>query len=163
MDEKNAETLFQSGKWVWIFQFRYVPTRLWGFSGHFQTVFHSIVGRVRCPWPLGERVFLGLEDGSTLTYDLYQPINEPNGAQSLIARQWFDKSFNFSARFAFARHRWCQRGDMSWHRELVGNGVHPDDRPSGAVSRVPRGCAESHRGSSERRSDVLQNILIRWV
>lgn len=54
----------------------YVPTRLWGFSGHVQTVFHSIVGRVKCPWPLGERVYLSLADGSTLTYDLYQPINE---------------------------------------------------------------------------------------
>ncbi|XP_036328056.1 abhydrolase domain-containing protein 2 isoform X1 [Rhagoletis pomonella] len=54
----------------------YVPTRLWGFSGHVQTVLHSIVGRVKCPWPLGERVYLLLQDGSTLTYDLYQPINE---------------------------------------------------------------------------------------
>lgn len=54
----------------------YVPTRLWGFSGHVQTVIHSIVGRVKCPWPLGERVYLSLADGSTLTYDLYQPLNE---------------------------------------------------------------------------------------
>lgn len=54
----------------------YVPTRLWGFSGHVQTVIHSIVGRVKCPWPLGERVYLSLSDGSTLTYDLYKPLNE---------------------------------------------------------------------------------------
>ncbi|XP_075152720.1 abhydrolase domain-containing protein 2 isoform X1 [Haematobia irritans] len=54
----------------------YIPTRLWGFSGHVQTVLHSIVGRVKCPWPLGERVYLSLEDGSTLTYDLYQPLKE---------------------------------------------------------------------------------------
>ncbi|XP_032309225.1 abhydrolase domain-containing protein 2 [Drosophila ananassae] len=54
----------------------YIPPRLWGFSGHVQTVLHSIVGRVRCPWPLGERVYLSLQDGSTLTYDLYQPLNE---------------------------------------------------------------------------------------
>lgn len=60
--------------------FSYVPTRLWGFSGHFQTVFHSIVGRVKCPpWPLGERIYLSLEDGSTLTYDLYQPSTEIDG------------------------------------------------------------------------------------
>ena len=58
---------------------RYVPTRLWGFSGHVQTVLHSIVGRVKCPWPLGERVYLMLSDGSTLTYDLYQPLNEHEG------------------------------------------------------------------------------------
>lgn len=56
-----------------------MPTRLWGFSGHVQTVLHSIVGRINCPWPLGERVYLSLKDGSTLTYDLYQPLNEHEG------------------------------------------------------------------------------------
>lgn len=40
-----------------------------------QTILHSIIGRVKCPWPLGERVYLSLSDGSTLTYDLYQPMN----------------------------------------------------------------------------------------
>jgi len=53
----------------------YVPPRLWGFSGHIQTILHSVVGRVRCPWPLGERIYLSLVDGSTLSYDLYQAIN----------------------------------------------------------------------------------------
>lgn len=52
----------------------YKPTRLWGFSGHVQTVVHSIIGRVRCPWPIGERVYTGLPDGTTLTYDLYEPL-----------------------------------------------------------------------------------------
>lgn len=65
-----------------IFEFliinRYVPT-LWGYSGHLQTVFHSIVGRVKCPWPSGDRIYLTLADNSTLTYDLYQPLNEPKG------------------------------------------------------------------------------------
>lgn len=65
---------------------RYVPTRLWGFSGHVQTVLHSIVGRVKCPWPLGERVYLSLSDGSTLTYDLYQPLNEHEGKKILSVR-----------------------------------------------------------------------------
>ncbi|XP_044740197.1 abhydrolase domain-containing protein 2 isoform X2 [Chrysoperla carnea] len=53
----------------------YTPTRLWGFSGHVQTIVHSVIGRVRCPWPIGERVFLTLNDNTTLTYDLYQPIS----------------------------------------------------------------------------------------
>ncbi|XP_047361190.1 abhydrolase domain-containing protein 2 isoform X2 [Vespa velutina] len=52
----------------------YKPTRLWGFSGHVQTVVHSIIGRVRCPWPIGDRVYIGLSDDTTLTYDLYQPL-----------------------------------------------------------------------------------------
>lgn len=61
-----------------------MPTRLWGFSGHMQTILHSIVGRVRCPWPLGERVYLTLADGSTLTFDLYQPLNEHEGKRFMI-------------------------------------------------------------------------------
>lgn len=55
--------------------FSYIPTRLWGFSGHVQTILHSVIGRVRCPWPIGERVFLTLHDGTTLTYDRYQPLD----------------------------------------------------------------------------------------
>lgn len=56
------------------FFFRYVPTRIWGFSGHIQTVMHSLIGRKKCPWPIGERVSLLLDDGATLTYDVYQPL-----------------------------------------------------------------------------------------
>ncbi|XP_076630121.1 abhydrolase domain-containing protein 2 [Colletes latitarsis] len=53
----------------------YKPTRLWGFSGHVQTIIHSVIGHVRCPWPIGERVYIGLPDSTTLTYDLYQPLS----------------------------------------------------------------------------------------
>ncbi|CAH1114503.1 unnamed protein product [Psylliodes chrysocephalus] len=54
---------------------QYIPTRLWGFSGHVQTILHSIIGRVKCPWPIGERVFITVPDGSTVTFDIYQPID----------------------------------------------------------------------------------------
>lgn len=37
------------------------------------------MGRVKCPWPSGDRIYLTLADNSTLTYDLYQPLNEPKG------------------------------------------------------------------------------------
>jgi abhydrolase domain-containing protein 2 len=53
---------------------RYRPTRLWGFSGHIQTILQSLIGRVKCPLPLGERIYITMSDASTLTYDLYQPI-----------------------------------------------------------------------------------------
>lgn len=58
---------------------RYIPTRLWGYNGHIQTIVHSIIGRVRCPWPIGERIELKLKDGSTLTYDVYQPVYKASG------------------------------------------------------------------------------------
>ncbi|KAI4472612.1 hypothetical protein M0802_016650 [Mischocyttarus mexicanus] len=63
----------------------YKPTRLWGFSGHVQTVVHSIIGRVRCPWPIGERVYIGLSDDTTLTYDLYQPLTNSHEDDITIA------------------------------------------------------------------------------
>lgn len=62
--------------------YRYKPTRLWGFSGHVQTIIHSVIGRVRCPWPIGERVYIGLPDETTLTYDLYQPLT--NGHEGIV-------------------------------------------------------------------------------
>lgn len=60
--------------YLWISFRRYTPTRLWGFSGHVQTILHSLIGRVRCPWPIGGRISLVLPDRSTLTYDLYEPV-----------------------------------------------------------------------------------------
>ncbi|OXU18709.1 hypothetical protein TSAR_001963, partial [Trichomalopsis sarcophagae] len=63
----------------------YKPTRLWGFSGHVQTIVHSIIGRVRCPWPIGERVYIGLPDDTTLTYDLYQPLTNGHEDDVTIA------------------------------------------------------------------------------
>ncbi|XP_024935699.1 abhydrolase domain-containing protein 2 isoform X2 [Cephus cinctus] len=66
-------------------KFVYKPTRLWGFSGHVQTIVHSIIGRVRCPWPIGERVYITLPDDSTLTYDLYQPLTNGHEDDITIA------------------------------------------------------------------------------
>ncbi|XP_066599278.1 abhydrolase domain-containing protein 2 [Prorops nasuta] len=63
----------------------YKPTRLWGFSGHVQTIVHSIIGRVRCPWPIGERVYITLQDDTTLTYDLYQPLTNNHEDDITIA------------------------------------------------------------------------------
>ncbi|KAK2724793.1 abhydrolase domain-containing protein 2-like [Artemia franciscana] len=58
----------------------YVPTRLWGFSGHIQSVLYSLIGHIKCPWPTGNRVILNLSDGATLTYDLFVPLDlHPQG------------------------------------------------------------------------------------
>ncbi|XP_050529025.1 abhydrolase domain-containing protein 2 isoform X1 [Daktulosphaira vitifoliae] len=66
-------------KWAPHLDEPYVPTRLWGFSGHVQTILYSVFGRVRCPCPKGDRRFILLDDGTTLTYDLFKPtICDPN-------------------------------------------------------------------------------------
>ncbi|KAL0269464.1 UNVERIFIED_CONTAM: hypothetical protein PYX00_007184 [Menopon gallinae] len=70
-DQSFLETIFKIAP---LLKEPYVPPRLWGFSGHVQTILHSILGRLQCPWPIGDRTFLSLSDGSVLTYDLYQPL-----------------------------------------------------------------------------------------
>ncbi|KAK6621654.1 Abhydrolase domain-containing protein 2 [Polyplax serrata] len=64
---------------------RYVPPRLWGFNGHVQTILHSLLGRLRCPWPIGKRTFLYLPDNSTLTYDVYEPLGPTFDEEVTIA------------------------------------------------------------------------------
>jgi len=53
-----------------------------------QTVVHSILGRIHCPLPIGERCAVNLADGSTLTYDVYEPLEAksipPEGKQTLF-------------------------------------------------------------------------------
>lgn len=55
------------------------------------------MGRVKCPWPSGDRIYLALADNSTLTYDLYQPLNEPDGEWTIkiTTRYWTCTSFCF--------------------------------------------------------------------
>ena len=53
--------------------FRYVPPLLWGKNGHLQTVVYAKMGRMRDPVPSGTRHTKTLQDGSTLTFDFYQP------------------------------------------------------------------------------------------
>ncbi len=55
----------------------YMPTRLWGFSGHFQTIVQGILDHVHSPLVNGKRFFfVQPKDGSTVTYDLYHPIEQ---------------------------------------------------------------------------------------
>jgi len=71
---KDANFFTALMKMAPLLEIPYTPTRLWGFSGHVQTIVHSVIGRFKCPWPIGERIHLTLADNSLLTYDLYQPL-----------------------------------------------------------------------------------------
>ena len=59
-----------------LFFFSYFPTRLWGFSGHIQTIIQGVLSRIYCPLVNGKRYFFIQPDGTTVTYDLYQPIEQ---------------------------------------------------------------------------------------
>lgn len=52
----------------------YKPTRLWGFSGHIQTILQGVISRLSCPLVDGRRHFIKVSDGATVSYDLYQPM-----------------------------------------------------------------------------------------
>ncbi|XP_064121482.1 abhydrolase domain-containing protein 2-like [Macrobrachium nipponense] len=51
----------------------YVPVRLWGSSGHLQTIVHATVGRTYCPNVQPRRIAVRQEDGATVTWDVYEP------------------------------------------------------------------------------------------
>lgn len=57
-----------------ILQKPYVPTALWGKSGHVQTVVYAKMGRVVIPVPNGVRHSKVMQDGATMTFDLYEPF-----------------------------------------------------------------------------------------
>lgn len=52
----------------------YIPTRVWGKSGHLQTIVYGKYGRIKSPFPKGERHYIQLDDGATMTYDVFEPF-----------------------------------------------------------------------------------------
>ncbi|XP_071534350.1 abhydrolase domain-containing protein 2 [Panulirus ornatus] len=55
----------------------YVPVRLWGCSGHLQTIVHATVGRTYCPNVMPRRFAAKQDDGATVTWDVYDPTGPP--------------------------------------------------------------------------------------
>ena len=55
---------------------RYIPPLLWGKSGHIQTVLYGKMGRVATPKPCGVRTFLPMEDGATMTFDIFEALGD---------------------------------------------------------------------------------------
>lgn len=55
----------------------YIPTRLWGKSGHVQSVLHTIIGRFGdTPKTVGKRYTLTAWDGSIISYDIFESDND---------------------------------------------------------------------------------------
>ncbi|XP_030222401.1 monoacylglycerol lipase ABHD2 isoform X2 [Gadus morhua] len=54
----------------------YIPPLLWGKSGHIQTVLYGKMGRVATPKPCGVRTFLPMEDGATMTFDIFEALGD---------------------------------------------------------------------------------------
>ncbi|KAK7069464.1 Monoacylglycerol lipase abhd2, partial [Halocaridina rubra] len=54
----------------------YVPVRLWGSSGHLQTIVHATVGRTYCPNVQPRRFAVKQDDGATVTWDIYDPTGQ---------------------------------------------------------------------------------------
>ncbi|WAR19524.1 ABHD2-like protein [Mya arenaria] len=61
------------------------PTLLWGKSGHFQTVVHVLMGKVKPKWPDSKRFHIKMPDGATMSYDLFDPHEEGEKAQFTLA------------------------------------------------------------------------------
>ena len=63
---------------------RYTPPRLWGYSGHIQTIIQGAISRLHCPLVNGRRHFMKAPDGATVTYDYYHPIELNSVNNSVI-------------------------------------------------------------------------------
>ena len=64
----------------------YIPTRLWGYSGHIQTIVESVIKIFPDPISSGERLSFRTPDGATVTYDFYQPCTQiTNGSNITLA------------------------------------------------------------------------------
>ncbi|CAG0919286.1 unnamed protein product [Notodromas monacha] len=61
----------------------YIPTAIWGRSGHMQTIVHSKIGRVHAPRSEGERFFVTLRDGALMSYDVYTPYTGHHSEEDL--------------------------------------------------------------------------------
>lgn len=53
--------------------FSYLPPLIWGKSGHLQTFIYAKLGRVKSPYPQGERISVRMSDGATMTFDVFEP------------------------------------------------------------------------------------------
>ncbi|GAB1603608.1 monoacylglycerol lipase ABHD2-like [Argonauta hians] len=63
----------------------YIPLLLWGKNGHLQTLVCGVRGRNKDVDNWKERRQLKMEDGATLTYDVFQPIrNHPHGDFTIV-------------------------------------------------------------------------------
>ena len=69
---------------------RYIPPLLWGKSGHIQTVLYGKMGRVATPKPCGVRNFLPMEDGATMTFDIFEALGDHStqGKIPLLETSW---------------------------------------------------------------------------
>ncbi|XP_067653028.1 monoacylglycerol lipase ABHD2-like [Haliotis asinina] len=63
-----------------IFLEPYIPTLIWGKSGHIQTIVYGKMGRVQYPDLKGDRHEHIMADGATSTFDVYHSLSEhPSG------------------------------------------------------------------------------------
>ncbi|VDL86963.1 unnamed protein product [Nippostrongylus brasiliensis] len=55
---------------------RYRPPSLWGRSGHVQTIIYGLLGHATLRRVFDRRAAVRLSDGSTVTFDVFEPINK---------------------------------------------------------------------------------------
>lgn len=55
---------------------KYIPTFIWGKSGHIQTFLYGKMGRVQVPKVKGDRHSVVMKDGATMTFDVFQPLQQ---------------------------------------------------------------------------------------
>lgn len=62
----------------------YQPPIFWGNCGHLQTIIFTFFGRFKGPAIKGERVLLKVEDGATISYDIFHPSSDVKPKEDLM-------------------------------------------------------------------------------
>ena len=69
---------------------------MWGKSGHIQTLIYGKMGRMNSPMPCGDRHFEVLNDGATMSYDVFQPsVKHPCGGLCMTLKKVHSYQFVF--------------------------------------------------------------------
>ena len=152
---------------------RYTPTRLWGYSGHVQTIIGGVISLFRCPLLNGKRFALRASDGATVTYDLYQPLDKhQNDGTSFNIFSISNlklglnlPNFGFMQELIFLFYlehsRWYYSNTCSWDLQLEWISLHSKSCLPRTISRIS--CSSfKPRWSFKMRSTYFTSNFQLW-
>lgn len=71
------------------FFFSYSPPWLWGRNGHVQTAVYGVLGRHMIARVAKKRYYVSLKDGTTVTFDVFEPSPGQERGQFFIIKIFF--------------------------------------------------------------------------
>lgn len=152
----------EANPWTcFVISIRYVPTLLWGKSGHVQTILYGKMGRVNSPFPLGDRHSIIMSDGATMTFDIFKPLSETGDffVKYYVNYQIINKLIGDQCRFRQELHFNGVSRDCKQQRECVHQNLHWLCSEAG----IHIGCSESPWRRQEHNLDFSSTLHLRYL